>query len=74
VRPRRPYDPRPDHPLTKAKKVVIATDAVREAIERGGSTTVSVVPIVEPLPYENVDPKHVDRPVEIGYVRIVTYR
>jgi tyrosinase len=74
VKPRRPYDPRPDHPLTKARKVVIATDAVMAAIERNGSTTVSVVPIVEPLPYENVEPKYIERPVDIGYVRIVTYR
>ena len=74
VRPRRPYDPRPAHPLTKAKKVVIATDAVREAIERDGNATVTVVPIVEPLPYASVDPKYIETPVDIGYVRIVTYR
>ena len=74
VKPRRPYDPRPAHPLTKAKKVVIATDAVKGAIERDGQTTVTVVPIVEPLPYENVDPKYIEAPVDIGYVRIVAYR
>jgi tyrosinase len=74
VKPRRPYDPRPAHPLTKARKVVIATDVVKDAIERDGSTTVSVVPIVEPLPYEDVDPKYIESPVEIGYVRVVTYR
>jgi hypothetical protein len=32
-----------------------------------------VVPIIEPLPYEDVDPKHTDDPLEIGYVRVVTY-
>jgi tyrosinase len=74
VKPRRPYDPRPAHPLSKAKKVVIATDKIKEAIEQGGATTVSVVPIVEPLPYEDVDPKYVKEPVDIGYVRIVAYR
>jgi tyrosinase len=74
VRPRRPYDPRPAHPLTKAKKVVTATKAVEGAIERGGETTVSVVPIVEPLPYEGIDPKYVEEPVDIGYVRVVAYR
>ena len=36
VKPRRTYDPRPAHPLTPAKKVVIATDAVRRAIEQDG--------------------------------------
>lgn len=74
VKPRRPYDPRPAHPLTKAKKVVIATDAVRGAIERDGNATVTVVPIVEPLPYADVDPKYIETPVDVGYVRIVTYR
>jgi tyrosinase len=74
VKPRRPYDPRPAHPLTKAKKVVVATDAVKQAIESDSTATVSVVPIVEPLPYEDVDPKYIEAPVEVGYVRIVTYR
>jgi tyrosinase len=74
VRPRRPYDPRPSHPLTPAKKVVIATDAVKRAIQAGDDVTVTVVPIVEPLPYENVDRKHVEDPLDIGYVTIVTYR
>jgi tyrosinase len=74
VKPRRPYDPRPAHPLTKAKKVVIATDAVKEAIRQTGNATVTVVPIVEPLPYESVEPKYIETPVDIGYVRIVTYR
>jgi tyrosinase len=74
VKPRRQYDPRPAHPLTKAKKVVIATDKVKAAIERDGQVTIYVVPIVAPLPYEDVDPKYMEAPVEIGYVRIVGYR
>jgi tyrosinase len=74
VEPRREYDPRPSHPLTPAKKVVIATDAVRRAIDEADEATVTVVPIVEPLPYENVEAKYVEDPVDIGYVRIVTYR
>jgi len=74
VKPRRRYDPRASHPLTKAKKVVIATDAVKRAIEQGDELTVTVVPMVEPLPYENVDPKYTENPLDIGYVRIVTYR
>jgi tyrosinase len=73
VKPRRRYDPRPEHPLTPAKKVVIATDAVSNAIAGGGEATVTVVPIVEPIPYE-VDPKYTEAPLEIGYVQIVTYR
>jgi hypothetical protein len=74
VVPRRGYDPRPAHPLTKAKKVVIATDAVKAAIRKAPDVTVTVVPIVEPLPYENVDKKYTEDPLDVGYVRIVTYR
>lgn len=74
VKPRRTYDPRPAHPLTPAKKVVIATDAVRQTINQASEATVTVVPIIEPLPYETVDPKHTEDPVDIGYVRIITYR
>jgi tyrosinase len=73
VEPRRWYDPRPAHQLTPAKKVVIATDAVKYAIKKGDRATVTVVPIVEPLPYE-VDPKYTEDPLKIGYVRIITYR
>jgi hypothetical protein len=68
------FDPRASHPLTKAKKVVIATDAVKRAVREGGSITATVVPMVEPLPYQNVEPRYTETPVDIGYVRIVTYR
>lgn len=44
--PPRPYDPRRGHPLTPAKKVVIATDAVRRVLEQGQEMTVTVVPTV----------------------------
>jgi tyrosinase len=74
VKPRRRYDPRPSHPLTSAKKVVIATDAVKRAIEQNNTATVTVVPIVEPLPYEGIDRKYTEDVLQIGYVRIVTYR
>lgn len=74
VEPRRQYDPRPPHPLTKTKKVVIATDAIKAAIEDAGEVAVTVVPIVEPLPYEEIEKDHIDKPVEIGYVRVLTYR
>lgn len=73
VTDRRKYDPRPAHQLTPAKKVVIATDAVKTAIEAGDKATITVVPIVEPLPYPT-EAKHTKSPVGIGYVRIMTYR
>lgn len=40
------YDPRPAHPLTPARKVVIGTAAVQQAIARSNQVTVTVVPIV----------------------------
>ncbi|HVE69660.1 MAG TPA: tyrosinase family protein [Solirubrobacteraceae bacterium] len=73
VEPRREYDPRPAHPLTPALKVVIANDQARETIQQADELTVTVVPIIEPLPYD-VDPKYTEDPLEVGYVAIVGYR
>ena len=74
VEPRRKYDPRPAHPLTRARKVVIARDSAKRMLEADDEVTVTVVPIVEPLPYENVDRKLIDDPLDIGYVQVVSYR
>jgi len=70
VRPRRPFDPRPEHPLTPATKTVIATDAVRRAIKQGKQVTVTIVPIVTSgttkCDYNNV----------LGFqrIKVLTYR
>jgi hypothetical protein len=49
--PRRPYDPRPGHPLTPARKVLIATEALKAARAKGGDVTVTIVPVVyDPSP------------------------
>jgi tyrosinase len=74
VKPRRKYDPRPAHPLTRARKVLIVNDSARRTLEADDEVTVTVVPIVEPLPYENVDREHIDNPLDIGYVQVVSYR
>jgi hypothetical protein len=70
VRTRRPYDPRPEHPLTPARKIVIATDAVRRALKKGKNVTVTVVPIVvsgtPKCDYENV--------LGFNSIRVLTYR
>ena len=54
----RAYDPRPAHPLTPARKVLIATDAIRQALAAGNQITVTVVPVVTAgtpkCDYENV--------------------
>jgi len=42
----RPYDPRPGHPLTPARKTVIATAAIKRALAKSRQLTVTVVPIV----------------------------
>jgi hypothetical protein len=42
----RPFDPRPAHPLTPAKKTVIATNALQQAMKAGSDVTVTVVPKV----------------------------
>jgi len=70
VKPRRAYDPRPGHPLTKARKVVIASDALRDAIP-GEKVTVTIVPVIL-----SVGPKsgREDDVVKVDAIRIVTYR
>jgi tyrosinase len=65
----RPYDPRPAHPLTPARKVVIATDAIRQAIKGGKQVKVTIVPVVRAgtsrSDYENV--------IKFEKISIVTY-
>jgi hypothetical protein len=71
VRPRRTYDPRPAHPLTPARKTVIATDAVRAALGASAEAmTVTVVPMVTSLT-EKCGPDDV---LSFEFLRIVTYR
>jgi hypothetical protein len=53
---------------------VKVNDAGKRAIQAADELTVTVVPIIEPLPYENIDKKHVEDPLEVGYVRVVGYK
>lgn len=46
VHPRSPYDPRPPHGLWPTRRVVIATEAVRQAVATADSVTVTVVPVI----------------------------
>jgi hypothetical protein len=46
VQPRHPYDPRPPHELWPTRKVVIATDAIRRAMDAGPTMSITVVPVV----------------------------
>jgi hypothetical protein len=66
----RAYDPRPAHPLTPMRKVVIATEAIRREVKRGNkSLTLTIVPIVrsgtDRCDYENV--------LKFDRVSVVTY-
>jgi hypothetical protein len=66
---RRPYDPRPGHPLTPGKKTLIATAAVQRALKQGREITVTVVPVVREAP-ERVDAEDV---LHFERLQIVTY-
>lgn len=70
LKARRAYDPRGAHPLTPARKVVIGTDALKRALEKGPKVTVTVVPIVLSAT-EKCDLQHV---LKFSKVSIVTYR
>ena len=66
----RPYDPRPAHPLTPMRKVVIATDALRKELKRSNKPlTLTIVPVVrsgtDRCDYENV--------LKFDRVSVVTY-
>lgn len=70
VKPQRLYDPRPGHPLTKARKVVMTGERLRAPLA-GDEITVTVVPVIR-----SVGPKSGwdEDIVKVDEVRIVTYR
>ena len=70
VRPRRKFDPRSAHQLTPARKVVIATDAVRQALQKGPQLTLKIVPVVRATT-PKAGPEDV---VVYEKVSIITYR
>jgi tyrosinase len=61
VVPRGPYDPRPPHGLSTTRKVVIATDAIKQAAAGEGKITITVVPRVtgttDKVPDDEVIPR-----------------
>ena len=70
VKKRRACDPRPAHPLTPTTKVVIATDAVRAAVQAGGTElTVTVVAVVTSASKDIA----VDDLLKFENLRLVTY-
>jgi hypothetical protein len=65
----RPYDPRPAHPLTPARKVVIATEPIRRALRQSKQMTVSVVPIVT----SGTSRSDLENVLKFDRVSVVTY-
>jgi tyrosinase len=70
VVPRARFDPRPPHPLTPTRAVVIATVAVGRAVADGGDIIVTVVPVITAT---NERAGRPDDVVQYESVRIVTY-
>jgi tyrosinase len=70
VVPRRIYDPRPAHPLSPARKVVIASEAVRRAMTAGPEVTLTVVPVILSLN----DKSETEDVLKFEKAMIVTYR
>ncbi len=70
VTTRDPFDPRPGHPLTGARKVVIASDELR-AVLVGDRVTVTIVPVILSAGPQSRDEENI---VKLDEIRIVTYR
>jgi hypothetical protein len=73
---RRPFDPRPPHPLTPTRKALIATAAVRRALDAlagrdRSQLTITVVPVVLSTTTRVGRP---DDLVSYDRVQIITYR
>jgi tyrosinase len=71
VAPRSTYDPRPPHALWPTRKVVIATDAIRKAVQAGSTMTITVVPVV--LSTTDMVPQDEELP-KFELVSVITYQ
>jgi hypothetical protein len=70
ITPRDPFDPRPGHALTPARKVLIATEAIRKLV-RGGELTVTIVPVILSVGPKSPDDENI---VKLDGIRVVAYR
>ena len=66
---RRPFDPRPEHPLSPARKVLICTDALRKVIEDTQEVAVTVGAVVTSVTEKTEDTNF----LEFGGIRVLTY-
>ena len=72
--PRRPFDLRPEHPLTKITERVIVTDALRRAIAEPGPLKVSVVPFIDPLDAADLPDALVTDLLQFDRVNVIAYQ
>ncbi|MBV9365804.1 MAG: hypothetical protein JO286_18060 [Solirubrobacterales bacterium] len=70
VKPRDPFDPRPGHPLTPGRKVLIATEALRRILPVA-EITITVVPLIRSVGPKSGDDENL---VKVNAIRIITYR
>jgi hypothetical protein len=70
VQGRRRYDPRPEHPLTPARKVLMATDSLKRAMEQTNWITVTVVAVITSL----TEKTETSEFLHFAAVRVLTYR
>jgi tyrosinase len=68
-KPPDPFDPRPSHPLKPLRKVVIATDAVKLAMEQKQDISLTIVPIVMSW----TDKCELDDVLKFDHFNLVTY-
>lgn len=63
------FDFRPSHPLLPIKKVVIATEAIKQAVAAGSDLTVTVVPVIKSW----TDKTDQDDVLRFDHINLVTY-
>jgi hypothetical protein len=72
--PRRPYDLRPEHQLTRGTKRVTITDALRRALgQSDGNLAVTIVPVVEPEDAEDYSEALLTDLLDFERVALLTY-
>lgn len=69
-KPKDSFDRRPSHPLLPMKKVVIATSAIRKALDQHADIKVTVVPIIKSW----TDKTELTNVLKFNHINLITYR
>lgn len=64
-----PFDPRPSHPLEPIRKVVIATEVIRQAAAQSTELTITVVPVIRSW----TDKSELDDVMKFDHINLITY-